>query len=642
VKKKNFTNNFTKPQKRKKNPKMDPTEYLRSDLTSLEKYLPIKPLEVLADEIGLPVNQLVKLDANENLYGPIPEIKEAILNSNLHIYPDPSQNYLRKALSHYLNVPPSHIIAGSGSDDVIDIIIRLVDPKVILISTPTFGMYSFLGKINKANICDVPRTSSPHFDIDFPAIEQAVSKMTCERKAVLMFFASPNNPTGRTLTHEQIDQLCSLGASVVVDEAYAEFCEPSFKSGVELTSKYPNLLVLRTFSKWAALAGLRVGYGVGNPTLIEWMMACKQPYNVNAAADVAAQAALQHIDKVLVTVNLIKDEKIRLLEQLSQFTWLTPIPSSANFYLVHVTGPVDAGHVATALRKVGVLIRYFSTPILKDYIRISIGKPSDTDAIITALKEIEFVWKILDDYVPEAVIFDMDGVLADVSLSYRQAILSTAKAFGADITSSDIADAKAAGNANNDWILTHRLVQNFFAKKSSGGGPVPTLDEVTRKFEDIYQGLPGVPGLRELEKLLVDMEVLQMFYSHLPLAIVTGRPRSDAIKFLETHKISHFFKHVVCMEDAPAKPDPAPVRLALQQLGVKRALMIGDTPDDIKAAVAAGIVGVGILSPGDKAGEHALKIRTALLGSKAARIIDHVHELVHIAARQSKLKTGKE
>jgi HAD superfamily hydrolase (TIGR01548 family) len=261
-----------------------------------------------------------------------------------------------------------------------------------------------------------------------------------------------------------------------------------------------------------------------------------------------------------------------------------------------------------------------------------VGRPADTDALVEALQGLENTWKILDEYVPQALIFDMDGVIADVSLSYRQAIIDTAKAFSAEITHQDITDAKAAGNANNDWILSHRLITNYHVRSLSGYS-VPSLDVITQKFEDIYQGVPGTPGLRELEKLLVSQEEFHRFSQLLPLAIVTGRPRDDAVKFLQLHGLEHHFLHLVCMEDAPAKPSPEPVLLVLKKLGVERAIMIGDTPDVVMAAVGAGIIGVGILSPGDKKGHDSVKIRGALVGAGAARVIDTVSELLDICAR---------
>jgi histidinol-phosphate aminotransferase len=278
-----------------------------------------------------------------------------------------------------------------------------------------------------------------------------------------------------------------------------------------------------------------------------------------------------------------REEKVRLLQELSKFNWLHPVPSSANFYLVKVTGPLEASQVTAYLRRAGVLVRYFTNPLLINYFRVSVGRPSDTDALISTLRQLEK--SVLDAYIPQALLWDMDGVLADVSQSYRQAIVRTAATFGVEISHSDIAQAKMAGNANNDWILTHKLIGNF----TKSADPIPDLERVTETFEKLYQG-----ELRFLEKLLVSSEILSKFGSCLPMAIVTGRPRGDAINFLETHQISGFFQHLVCMEDAPCKPDPAPVHLALQKLGISRAIMIGDTPDDIRAAVAAGIMGVGV------------------------------------------------
>jgi len=494
---------------------------------------------------------------------------------------------------------------------------RVVDPINIIICSPTFGMYSFLGKINKSNIVDVQRTSSPDFDVDIGALQEVISKFTCPASRSMIFLASPNNPTGRALSQEQVIQICKLGPLVVIDEAYAEFCEPEWKSATQLVEKYPNLVVLRTFSKWAALAGMRVGFGVGPVQLVEWMMAIKQPYNVSVVADVAARTALANIDKVLKTVNLIKEEKIHLFHELSKFNWLQPIPSSANFYLVKVTGVLAASQIVSSLRKSGILVRYFTNPLLIHYFRVSVGKPSDTDALISSLKQLEK--NVLDIYVPQAWIWDMDGVLADVSQSYRQAIIRTAAEFGVEVKHNDIAEAKMAGNANNDWILTHRLIR----KSIKSTDTIPELEEVTKKFEDLYQG-----ELRFLEKLLVPSEILEKFQNLLPMAIVTGRPRADALNFLEIHHISQFFKFLVCMEDAPGKPDPAPVHLALQKLEISRAIMIGDTPDDIRAAVAAGIVGVGILSPTEKAGTHAELVKQALLTSGASKIVNSVDELL--------------
>jgi len=203
-------------------------------------------------------------------------------------------------------------------------------------------------------------------------------------------------------------------------------------------------------------------------------------------------------------------------------------------------------------------------------------------------------------------------------VSYRQAIVDTAATFGLETDLVAVNEAKAAGNANNDWELTRRLLAD--------AGIDVNLEEVTSRFEVIYQGTDVEPGLRRHEQLLVAAGTLTRLAARLPLAVVTGRPRTDAERFLGDHGVSHLFRTVVAMEDAPVKPDPAPVRLALERLGLEHAWMVGDTPDDIRAARAAGVLPVGIVAPGDNpdlAGG-------ALANAGAARILSAVDELLEI------------
>ncbi|KAF4320222.1 hypothetical protein JM18_005330 [Phytophthora kernoviae] len=197
----------------------------------------------------------------------------------------------------------------------------------------------------------------------------------------------------------------------------------------------------------------------------------------------------------------------------------------------------------------------------------------------------------------EALLLDMDGVLAEVSQSYRQAIIDTARHFGVTITSEDIEQQKLAGNANNDWQLTHRLIAEGLENSSAS----PSLDDVTAQFEALYQGVDNIPGLCELETLLTPKGLLRELHRRLPkgMAVVTGRPRKDCVKFLRTYDIEDLFPVQICMEDCPPKPSPEPILLALKALGVKaeNAVMVGDTVDDIIAGRKAGTAAYGVLTP---------------------------------------------
>ncbi|MCL6643645.1 MAG: histidinol-phosphate transaminase [Dehalococcoidia bacterium] len=351
---------------------------LRDDLDDLEEYVPVKPLDVLAAEIGVPVERLVKLDANENLYGPHPAVREEAARALFHIYPDPGQARLREAIAGYVGVEPGHIVAGTGADDLIDVLIRLVLPPAVVIPTPAFGMYRFLAKILRARPIEVPRR--PNFDLDVVAIRHAVQ----HQGARLVFLTHPNNPTGNPVNRAELEALLALNAVIAVDEAYIEF---GGESVVPLIAAHPNLVVLRTFSKWAGLAGLRVGYSVSAPELAAHLMALKQPYNVNVAAEAAAIAAIEHRAEIAENIAAIVAERERMSRLLAGLGWLEPLPSCANFVLVAVRDR-SAKDVARALRARGILVRYYDRPDLHNYLRISAGRPGDTDALMAALEEL--------------------------------------------------------------------------------------------------------------------------------------------------------------------------------------------------------------------------------------------------------------
>src|SRR5574341_2257079 len=204
------------------------------------------------------------------------------------------------------------------------------------------------------------------------------------QRAKLAFVASPNNPTGNSLSRSELERLLAPGAVIAVDEAYSEFAGESF---ADMVAGHDNLIVLRTFSKWAGLAGMRAGYAIVPEALAELIWRVKIPYNLTVAAEQAILASLADVTLLMRNVDLIKAERQRLHDKLAAQRWLRPFPSSANFILCEVKG-IAAKDVRSQLRQRGILVRYFDTPGLMNCIRISVGRPQDTYRLIEALNEI--------------------------------------------------------------------------------------------------------------------------------------------------------------------------------------------------------------------------------------------------------------
>ncbi len=352
---------------------------IRSDIADMAPYTPIVPFDVLSQRLGIPVEDIIKLDANENPYGPSPRIYSALADETYyHIYPDPDSTALREALSQYTGIDSTHIVAGQGADELIDLVIRLfVTPGDAVINCPpTFGMYRFDTELNGGKIIDVERKAD--FSLD---TEEVTKNITNNENTKILFITSPNNPDGSILTDACLRQLLQLPLIVVLDEAYIEFAG---NSRVDWVLEHENLIVLRTFSKWAGLAGLRIGYGVFPHWIISHLLKIKQPYNVNVAGAVAALASLSDVGQLRENVRKIVAERERLYSALRDFDFLEPYPSEANFILSRVVGR-DAAGLKTALSERGIFIRYFNTSRLRDHIRISVGKPVHTTALLNAL-----------------------------------------------------------------------------------------------------------------------------------------------------------------------------------------------------------------------------------------------------------------
>ncbi len=359
----------------------DMDKLIRSHLTAFAGYTASTSPETLKGKVEVPVGSIIKLDANENPYGCSPRVVEALASyPYFSIYPDNGQAELKEMLAGYVGVGVERIVASGGSNQLIDLIVRLlVGPGDEVINcVPTFDVYRFSTQICGGDVVEVPRDED--FAVEVDAVKAAVSQNTR-----LIFLANPNSPTGNITPRRDILEILDTGLPVMVDEAYYEF---SGETVVPLTSQYQNLMVLRTFSKWAGLAGLRIGYGVFPSKIADYLMAIKMPYNVNVAAHVAVRESLKDIDYLQDRVKAIVTERERLFGELKKIDFLKPFPSQANFILCLVLRG-EARELHQRLQSKGILVRYFDKPFVQNCIRISVGRPEHTDALIKALHTVE-------------------------------------------------------------------------------------------------------------------------------------------------------------------------------------------------------------------------------------------------------------
>ncbi len=364
--------------------RFDPQKALRPALHQIPEYAALEDLDAVAREYGVDPATVVKIDGNENPYGPSPKALEALRGDyQPHRYGDADQRRLRAAISTYLDVPLETIVCGSGSDEIIDLLFRLFigEGDRTVTASPTFGMYAFDAALHGGEVVDVPLLDGWAFDTE--GLEAAA------RESKVVFIPSPNNPTGNILPVALVERLLNTGALVVVDEAYIEFSQtPSL---ARRAATEPGLVVLRTLSKWGGLAGLRFGYGVMHPQVADLMMRTKQPYNVNAAAEAAALASYEDTAILDARAQTLVAERERVSAALAGLGWIHPYPSEAVFVLMRLGRDgqrIEGKAVRDGLRRRSIFPRFFDTPRLRDHIRISVGTPEQNDRVIAAFREI--------------------------------------------------------------------------------------------------------------------------------------------------------------------------------------------------------------------------------------------------------------
>lgn len=358
-----------------------PRAALRRGLPELPAYAALEDSHALARQFGIDPADIVKVDGNENPFGPSPKALEALraVDYAVHQYGDADQKALRAAIGRHLDVPPETVVCGTGSDELIEMVFRLFveEGDRVVTASPTFGMYAFNAQVAAAEIVDVPLLADWQYDTEGMVDAALGSKVT--------FIPRPNNPTGNEIPDALVDRLLETGTLLVMDEAYIEFSHtPSL---AKRAAETPGLVVLRTFSKWGGLAGLRIGYGVMHPETAGILMQTKDPYNVNAAAEVAALASLEDHALLDERACTLTGERDRLAEELRALGWVFPYPSQAVFILMRLEG-IPGRDLRDRLRKRGIFTRYMDSPRLQDHLRISIGLPEQNDRIIEAFREI--------------------------------------------------------------------------------------------------------------------------------------------------------------------------------------------------------------------------------------------------------------
>ncbi len=538
------------------------------------------------------------LDGNEGLIAPS-GLLAALEDEGpdvLRRYPDARP--LEAELARRLGVAPERLLVTAGADDGVDRMCRalLAPGRELVLPVPTFEMFERFARLAGADVRTVPWAPGP-----WP-LDEVLAVLGPATAMIAM--VSPNNPTGSVADEDAFVTLsrAAPGAVIAADLAYVEFAD---RDPTARLLDLPNVVVLRTLSKAWGLAGLRVGYAAGPVEIISWMRAAGSPYSVaRPGLAVAARRLADGGEAVEQFIARVRHER-RLLSELIAALGGEAIPGQGNFVLARFE---RAAWVKEGLAGLGIAVRDFpGKPGLEGCIRITCpGDGAQFDRLCSGLRA---------TLAPQALLLDLDGVIADVSESYRQAMVRAAGEFGVTLEPAEIAAAKAEPGSNNDWMTTRRLLERH--------GVTATLQDVTARFEHAYQGTAEQPGLWTRDRLVVTPAELSALAARLPLAIVTGRPRRDAERFLDQAGIRPYIREMVCMEDAPLKPDPAPLRLAMQRLGVESAWMAGDTPDDLRAARAAGVVPLGVVAPGDVDGETPAR----LFAAGAARVLGGLRDL---------------
>lgn len=362
---------------------MNIEKMVRTCIEKIPPYIPGKPIEEVEREMGL--SGVTKMASNENPLGPSKEVRQAISNAldKVSYYPDANNYYLRKALAEELGVNEDQIIIGSGLDDVNRILAETIlkPTDEVVIPQPTFSMYKAVTLLMGAKPVLV---TGRDLGNDLQALAAAVTK-----KTKLIFICNPNNPTGTIVKKDELRKFLKglpKNILVVIDEAYSDFADdPDFPNGIDLLKEgFDNIIVYRTFSKIHGMAGLRLGFAVSVPQLIQNMLKVKDPFNVNLLAQVAGLAALKSKKHVLLSKELVQAGRRFFYKELDELG-IEYLPTQANFILINWGR--DSNEIYQFLLQNGIIVRPTHSFGLPDYFRVTFGTAEQNDRFFRVLRE---------------------------------------------------------------------------------------------------------------------------------------------------------------------------------------------------------------------------------------------------------------
>jgi len=354
-------------------------------VASLTPYIPGKPTEEVEREYG--ITGVAKLASNENALGPSPRALAAARDAaaTVNQYPDGSAFYLRGALAAKLGVEPKEVFVGNGSNELIELLVRtfVLEGEEVLTSAQTFIAYKLAAQGHGRTLVEAPMKARFHYDLD--GFRKLLS-----RRTKLVFLANPDNPTGSSFTEQELLPFLDAvpkDTLVVLDEAYVEFVDaPGFQDSLALRRKYPNVVVLRTFSKIYGLAGLRLGYGLARPDVVEYIDRVRAPFNVNLVAQAAGVAALEDAEHVERSRALVREERPFLAEGLKALG-ATIVPPQGNFVFADFPGR-PSKELFEALLREGVVVRPMAGYGFPTAQRVTVGLRAENQKCLAALAKV--------------------------------------------------------------------------------------------------------------------------------------------------------------------------------------------------------------------------------------------------------------